>query len=147
MIAVCPNSHNCYRVCPKDPFLGQPYFFNLSVTSSLFESLRSRSLRWWQHVSRVWQNKDEIKCKLQSDGNETDMWSNRNNLSIHYGKSTCMTLGTKQKIGKAGKLNISIDDTQINHVSCQKLLGLFIDETLSWNPHIGHLCSVISSRI
>ena len=58
-----------------------------------------------------------------------------------------MTLGTKQKIDKVGKLNISIGNTQINHVSSQKLLGLFIDETLSWNTHIDHLCSVISSEI
>ena len=97
------------------------------------------------HVSG--KNKDEIECKLQSDGNETDTWSNRNNLPKHYGKSTCMTLGTKQKIDKVGTLNISIGNTQINHVSSQKLLGLFIDEALSWNTYIDHICSVISSRI
>ena len=69
------------------------------------------------HVSG--KNKDEIECRLQSNGNETDTWSNRNNLPIHYGKSTCMTLGTKQKIDKVGKLDISIGNTQINHVSSQ----------------------------
>ena len=30
----------------------------------------------------------------------------------------------------------SFGDTPINSVSSQKLLGLYIDETLSWNPHI-----------
>ena len=52
-----------------------------------------------------------------------------------------------EKKNRAGKLNISIDNTQINHVSSQKLLELVTDETLSWNPHTDHLCSVISSRI
>ena len=57
------------------------------------------------------------------------------------GKSTCMTLGSRHKIQKAGKLNITIGDTPINSVISQKLLGLYIDETLSWNPHIDYLCS------
>ena len=42
---------------------------------------------------------------------------------------------------------LTIGDTPINSVSSQKLLGLYIDETLSWNPHIDYLCSIISSRI
>ena len=55
-----------------------------------------------------------------------------------------MALGSRYKIQKAGKLNITIGDTPINTVSSQKLLGLYIDETLSWNLHIDYLCSIIS---
>ena len=40
-----------------------------------------------------------------------------------------------------------IGNTQLNPDSSQKLLGVHIDETLSWNQHIDHLCSIISSRI
>ena len=32
-------------------------------------------------------------------------------------------------------------------VSKQKLLGVYIDEHLSWSAHIDHLCSLISSKI
>ena len=92
-------------------------------------------------------SKIEIEYKLQSDADGTDNWSRRNKLPIHYGKSICMTLGSRYKIQKAGKLNITVGDTPINTVSSQKLLGLYIDETLSWNPHIDYLCSIISSRI
>ena len=58
-----------------------------------------------------------------------------------------MTLGTRHKIQQAGQLNISIGNTQLNLVSSQKLLGVHIDETLSWNQRIDILCSIISSRI
>ena len=92
-------------------------------------------------------NKPEIEHKLQSDANETEVWSINNKLPIHYGKSTTMTLGTRNKIQQAGQLNISIGNTQLNPVSSQKLLGIHIDETLSWNQHIDYLCSIISSRI
>ena len=58
-----------------------------------------------------------------------------------------MTLGTRHKIQQAGQLNISIGNTQLNPVSSQKLLGVHIAETLSWNQHIDYLCSIISSSI
>ena len=57
-----------------------------------------------------------------------------------------MTLGTRHKIQQAGQL-ITIRNTQLNSVSSQKLLGVHIDETLSWNQYIDYLCSIISSRI
>ena len=74
-------------------------------------------------------NKPEIEHKLQSDANETEVWSINNKLPIHYGKSTTMTLGTRHEIQQAGQLNISIGNTQLNPVSSQKLLGVHIDET------------------
>ena len=92
-------------------------------------------------------SKPDIERKLQDDANETDIWSIRNNLPIYYGKSPTMTLGSRHKIQQAGPLSISIGNTQLNSVSSQKLLGLHIDETLSWTQHIDYLCSVISSRI
>ena len=92
-------------------------------------------------------NKPEIEHKLQSDANETEVWSINNKLPIHYGKTTTMTLGTRHKIQQTGPLNISIGNTQLNPVSSQKVLGVHIDETLSWNQHIDYLCSIISSRI
>ena len=91
--------------------------------------------------------KSEIEHKLQSDANETKVWSIINKLPIHYGKSTTMTLGTRHKIQQARQLNISIGNTQLNRVSSRKLLGVHIDETLSWNQHIDYLRSIITSKI
>ena len=62
-------------------------------------------------------NKPEIEHKLQSDANETEVWSIDDKLPIHNGKSTTMTLGTRYKIQQAGQLNISIGNTQLNLVS------------------------------
>ena len=76
------------------------------------------------HASR--KNKPEIEHKLQSDANETEVWSINNKLPIHYGKSTTMTLGTMHKIQQAEQLNISIGNTQLNPVSSQKLPGVHI---------------------
>ena len=68
-------------------------------------------------------------------------------MPSNYNKTTIMTLGSRHNICKSEKININIDNHQIDTVSSHKLLGVYIDETLCWNPHIDYLCSVITSRI
>lgn len=58
-----------------------------------------------------------------------------------------MLVGTRQRISVSRKLNIQIDNNVIQNVPKQKLLGVFIDENLTWSSHIDHLCSLISSKI
>lgn len=56
-------------------------------------------------------------------------------------------LGTRNRLSEARKLNIQVDDICLQNVSTQKVLGLHIDEHLTWTTHIDHLCSAISSKI
>lgn len=92
-------------------------------------------------------NKNEIESTLQCDASEANKWSKRNKLPINYNKTTCMIVGTRQKLRDRQELNINIDNTSISAVNKQKLLGIYIDEHLTWNQHIDYLCSTISSRI
>ena len=70
-----------------------------------------------------------------------------NKMQLHYGKTTCMLAGTRQKLNMSRKLNIQVDDISIQNVSKQKLLGILIDENLSWSSHIDYLCSHITTKI
>ena len=97
------------------------------------------------HISD--KNKTQIETKLQSDSDQVTNWSKNNKMPINYNKTTIMTLGSRHNVCKSGKININIDNHQIDTVSSHKLLGVYIDETLSLNPHIDYLCSVITSRI
>ena len=56
-------------------------------------------------------------------------------------------LGTRKRLIEARKLNIQVDDICLQNISTQKVLGLHIDEHLTWTTHIDHLCSAISSKI
>ena len=58
-----------------------------------------------------------------------------------------MMLGTRKRLIEAGKLNIQVDDICLQNVSTQKVLGLHIDEHLTWTTHIDNLCSASSSKI
>ena len=58
-----------------------------------------------------------------------------------------MLVGTKKRLSDSRTLDIELDDETIKHVSKQKLLGVYIDENLTWSSHIDHLCSIVSSKI
>ena len=68
-------------------------------------------------------------------------------MHIHYQKTSCMTIGTRQRLDGTDHLNIKADNINIRSVSNQKLLGLSIDENLNWNTHIDNLCKAVSSKI
>ena len=44
-------------------------------------------------------------------------------------------------------LELNVGEISIKRVSKQKLLGIVIDENLSWTPQIDNLCSILSSKI
>ena len=82
-----------------------------------------------------------------SDFYETKQWSKRNNLPMNYNKITCIAAGTKRRLADSRKLEIHVDKFNIENVSKQKLLGVYIDENLNWSAHIDYLCSNVSSKI
>ena len=68
-------------------------------------------------------------------------------MHVHDTKTSCMTVGTLQRLDGSHLLNIKSGDVYIKHVSNQKLLGIHIDENLTWTTHIENLCKVVSSKI
>ena len=68
-------------------------------------------------------------------------------MHVHDNKTSCMTLGTKQRLDGSYILDIKAGDVSIKNVSNQKLLGVYIDENLRWTTHIEYLCKTVSSKI
>ena len=90
---------------------------------------------------------ETIKNEIQDDGNNSITWSRNNKMFVHFDKTFYMLLGTRQKLGNLDEINITIDNNLIKQTSEHKLLGIHIDDKLTWNAHINHLCSTISSKI
>ena len=74
-------------------------------------------------------------------------------ISFTKWKTKCLFTLTKhftcyrQRLINSHQLNISIDNWQIKQTSIQKLLGVHVDDKLTWTTHINHLCTAISSKI
>ena len=90
---------------------------------------------------------DAIEEDLQGEFGNTKTWGKINKMSVHMTKTTCMLVSARKRLNDSRPLNIIADDVNIQSVSKQKLLGVYIDERLSWSAHIDHLCSIISSKI
>ena len=58
-----------------------------------------------------------------------------------------MLVGSRPRLNMSRKLNIQIENNSIQNASKQTLLGIYIDENLTWSTHIDHLCSIIASKI
>ena len=90
---------------------------------------------------------NNIEHNIMYDLKNAIEWSKPNKMQLHYGKTTCMLVGTRQRLNMSHKLNIQANNICIQNVSKQKLLGIYIDESLTWSSHIDYLCSHISTKI
>ena len=58
-----------------------------------------------------------------------------------------MLICTKHKHRRCDRLNITIDGAYVENVHVQKVLGIYIDNTLSWDIQINKICSKVNSKI
>ena len=73
-----------------------------------------------------------INEEISADFLQIINWSKRNQLPIYLGKTTYMLLNARKRVDATDHLEINIDAKSIKQVSKQKLLGIVIDENLSW---------------
>jgi hypothetical protein len=68
------------------------------------------------------------------------------NLSLNISKSNFITFSTKQNRSKL-QPNIFVDDSDLEQVDSSKFLGLILDHNLSWDNHVHHVVSKMSSGL
>ena len=72
-------------------------------------------------------------------------WFNANKLTLNVTKSVYVVFGDHNNSLK--NVTLKIGNTQIPKVSNAKILGLWIDEKLTWNTHIDKILTKMRSRI
>ena len=58
-----------------------------------------------------------------------------------------MTIGSRQNLANAKFMNLELDNRPIEHKPSTKLLGVHIDEMLTWDNQIKHISSKVSSGL
>ena len=91
---------------------------------------------------------NEVQLKLQSSVDNALVWLNKNRLLVNSSKSTCMLIGTRQRLASSSLL-IHINGTFLENCEYTKLLTLYIhlDKTLTWNKHVDFLCKKLSQKL
>ena len=72
-------------------------------------------------------------------------WFNANKLTLNVTKSVYVIFGDEKNTLK--ELTLRIGNTQIPRVSNAKILGLWIDEKLTWNIHVDKILTKVCSRV
>ena len=87
-----------------------------------------------------------VERKLSNDLKSVDAWCINNRLVINCAKSKCIILCTTQRRSHltTDKLNVSVNGIALQNVNEQKVLGLHIDNSLSWRVHVNKLCNELS---
>jgi hypothetical protein len=76
-------------------------------------------------------------------------WLIANKLSLNVAKTEFILIGSKQMIKSISnlQLNVKIENKSIKQVYESKILGLTIDQHLSWTTNTESICKKITSEI
>ena len=87
-----------------------------------------------------------VQHNLQQALNTFHIWCHRNRLLINAKKCKSLLICTRQKRTSLNnpQLQLQIDSTNIECVNKHKILGLIVDNNLSWDDHIQDLCNNLS---
>ena len=87
---------------------------------------------------------DVVKQTLENEINKVLIWLSANKLIINIKKTHTMLFTNKRG---NNILNISVQNTELEHKDSCKFLGIFIDKDLSWKTHVSYITSKISKII
>jgi hypothetical protein len=75
-------------------------------------------------------------------------WANNNDMVLHDKKTKAMVIGTCQRLHNSSEpLNVCFGSTKISTSDCEKVLGVYIDSSLRWTDHIGHLIKKLNGKL
>jgi len=85
-----------------------------------------------------------VESDLQEDIWSVNSWFCVNCLTFSTKKSNVMLIGSCQKL-RNNDLCVTVDGKQLSHVS--SVVGLHLDEHLTWNQHTANILQSVYSRI
>ena len=90
----------------------------------------------------------DIEYKLNKDLINAQKWLSANKLTLNNEKTKYMIIGSRQRLKNLDHVpKISINGHQIERVYKKEVLGIVIDDTLSWNRQNEEQCNKISKNI
>ena len=90
-----------------------------------------------------------IQQRLQDDINNIADWTSNNKMVLNASKTKSLLVTGKRLEKKAPDTNLklSCNGSEIEQITSQKLLGVKLDNHLSFTEHIDDICKKVSQRI
>ena len=90
---------------------------------------------------------EQIENNLQTALNSLHIWCRSNGMVLNPTKTKVMLVTTNQKRTRLNndKFDLKFNNENLNMISNDKILGVFVDNNLTWSDHIKHLTKKIAS--
>ena len=92
-------------------------------------------------ISLVGNNCSLLSSSLQSCLDIASSWMTNNGLKLNADKTKCMLIRSSRTRVDPPPLHIHLSGSEIEQVSSFKLLGVLVNDTLTWTDHINHVAS------
>ena len=94
-------------------------------------------------------SQETIERNLQIALNELNIWCKNNGMVLNTAKTKVMLITTKQK--RNGIVNdiieLKYNNDPLQTITNGKILGVFVDNNLSWSEHVKHITKKIASNV
>jgi hypothetical protein len=95
----------------------------------------------------IWETCDKRgqNSRIQNAANQTYEWCQSNNMKINTDKTKEMLINFSKKPFPIN--SITMNENEIERVRKSKLLGIIINDTLTWGDHIDYICGKAAKRL
>ena len=92
-------------------------------------------------------DKLELERNLQKSLDCLQMWCRENGMILNMDKTKVMLITSRQKRTTLSNADLSLqyNDIDVSITTCDKILGIHVDNNLSWNNHFNFLSKKLSS--
>ena len=92
---------------------------------------------------------EEIETNLQSTLNNLQAWCRDNGMILNSSKTKVLLVTTTQKRQRLQNENLDLkfNNESLTMITNDKILGVYVDNNLTWSEHIKHLSRKITSSI
>ena len=130
---------------PQGSILG-PILFLIYINDLPQACNLAKPIIFADDTTLVISNKDNNNLinNLNHELNEVFSWCQSNRLTVNTNKTEILLFSNRNF--PPNHLEIMLNDEILNFIECSKLLGVFIDEKLSFKSHVKHVISKISKN-
>ena len=94
-------------------------------------------------------SQDTIELNLQSALQQLNIWCKGNGMLLNSAKTKVMLITTNQKRQRlrTDDLKLFYNNESLQMICCDKILGVLVDNNLTWSEHIKQVTKKIASNI
>ena len=135
------------RGCPQGSAFG-PMMWNFFQNDLVF-NIKHCQISMYADDHQIYysgENGNEVELRLNQDIKMASKWYKENHLKANKDKYQAIVLQNKKKSNV--EIKVMADEcNEAEQTRCLKLLGVEVDDELTFSTHIGNLCKRVSQRI